>query len=386
TCLGLEQAAATALAASLHLEHPEIRIRVLDFCPDTVDSDVISRIYTEICTSAAFYAAGYDAELKRRAPRPALRNPAEYLPRPISWSARDVFLVTGGAKGITAECAFAFAQKEKVQMILVGSSPLPLRDDQQSEIARTLERYSAVELPVQYYQCDITNAVAVKELIRQIQKEYGSITGVIHGSAQNSPRELQSTSLPDVLEEIAPKLLGLINLCTVLDDSPPKLFIAFSSIISVTGMMGNGWYGFSNEAMQFAMRQYAELFPQTAVLSIAFSIWDEVGMGMKMGSTTRLAKMGIDAIPVQEGVAHFLRLAAYDPGDNQVIVTARTAGLNTFTPPLPTIDGLRFLEKITNYYPGIELTSRAWLTHERDTYLEDHIWHGTSLFPLVFGL
>ena len=38
---------------------------------------------------------------------------------------KDVVLVTGGAKGITAECALEFARKTKAKMVLVGRSPIP---------------------------------------------------------------------------------------------------------------------------------------------------------------------------------------------------------------------------------------------------------------------
>ena len=38
---------------------------------------------------------------------------------------KDVVLVTGGAKGITAQCALEFARSTKAQMVLIGRSPMP---------------------------------------------------------------------------------------------------------------------------------------------------------------------------------------------------------------------------------------------------------------------
>ena len=49
-----------------------------------------------------------------------------------------------------------------------------------------------------------------------------------------------------------------------------------------------------------------------------------------MGSARHLAKMGIGAIPTDEGVRRFLQLFEGDPGDKQVIVTAPLGGLDTW--------------------------------------------------------
>ncbi|MCI5222879.1 MAG: KR domain-containing protein, partial [Candidatus Electrothrix sp. AR4] len=220
-----------------------------------------------------------------------------------------------------------------------------------------------------------------------MRNSLGEITGVIHGSALNRPRALDNVSVQQALDEVSPKLSGAINLCSALRDAPPKLFIAFSSITAVSGMMQNGWYAFSNEALNLVVQQYGVRFPKTAVLTIAFSIWDEVGMGVKMGSTSWLEKMGVDAISPHQGTARFLRLISHDPGDKQVIVAARTPDLDTFTSfTEPVSDNLQFLENITAYSPGIEITSRTRLTLDRDAYIKDHNWRGTYLFPMVFGL
>ena len=43
--------------------------------------------------------------------------------------------------------------------------------------------------------------------------------------------------------------MGALNLMYVLANEPPKFFVGLSSIIGVTGMAGNAWYGFSNESL-----------------------------------------------------------------------------------------------------------------------------------------
>ncbi|MCI5121331.1 MAG: SDR family NAD(P)-dependent oxidoreductase, partial [Candidatus Electrothrix sp. AUS4] len=378
---------AKALAASLHLEQPDLRVRVLDFAPQIPVAQLCTSIMAELSIPEHYAAVGYAADQVRRVPRPVLRNIAADQPRPIRWSPKDVVLATGGAKGITAECVLAFARSTGVQLALVGSSSPALRNEQHDEILHTLKRANEAGLFAHYYQCDVTDAEAVRRLVRQVENEQGRITGVIHGSALNRPADLRSVSVEQALDEISPKVLGAINLCAALRTNPPRLFMAFSSIIGISGMRHNGWYGFSNEVLHLFLRQYAQAEPRTAILSIAYSIWDEVGMGVRMGSTAWLAKMGIEPLSAQQGTSRFLRLATHDPGTDQVIVTARTAGLDTFfarSSALP--QGLRFIDKVMVYQPGVEIVTKTRLTLEDDPYIRDHCWRGTYLFPLVFGL
>jgi enediyne polyketide synthase len=165
------------------------------------------------------------------------------------------------------------------------------------------------------------------------------------------------------------------------------LFTAFSSIIGVTGMPGNTWYGFANEVLDLWLRRFQHQHPATQVLSLAYSVWDEIGMGARLGSVDFLARMGIAPIPVAEGVRRFLQLMNFDPGDSQVLIAARLGGLDTWSPTtLPDATPLRFIERVQSVEPGVELIVRTHLSLERDRYIQDHLWRGTYLFPTVFGL
>lgn len=376
----IEQCGTQAFAASLHLERPDFKVRAIDFSPSVQPNLLAERVIDELSSPDKYLAVGYDSQLTRRVPQPRVQHPEASRNRAIAWSSADVVLVTGGAKGITAECAFAFAQSTGVRMALVGSS-----SSESAEITGTLNRFRAEKLICQYYQCDIANANAVVTLIQQVRQELGEITGVIHGAGLNQPRRIEQVSVDMAQAEIAPKVLGAMNLCQALAEKPPKLFIGFSSAIGVTGMAGNAWYGFANEALDLILRRFEAEHPETSVLSIAFSVWSEVGMGARMGSVQTLAKMGIDAIPSYEGVRRFLHLMKNDVGDRQVIVAARVS-LDTWRPApnsLPVAS--RFLEQCY-VEPGVEVIARSHLSLEKDAYVQDHVYKGSYLFPTVFGL
>jgi enediyne polyketide synthase len=377
---------AAAFARSLHHEQPDIRVRVIDLC-DTIETGrAASLIVSELSGTEPCTTVGYNASEVRLEPQARLQQPIEYLQRLLTWSAQDVILVTGGAKGITAECALAVARTTGAQVALVGSSPAG-KDMHDLEVAQTLERFKNAGLTCRYYSCNITDSYAVAELVATVTAELGSITAVVHGAGINKPSRIEQVSVEDAVAEVAPKLLGAYNLFQALASAPPRLFIGFTSIIGVTGMPGNAWYAFSNELLDLMLRSFASDHQEMAVQSIAYSVWDGVGMGARMGSVKNLATMGIKAIPTEEGVRRFLQLFEYDPGALQVVVAARLGGLDTWAPiTLPPATGLRFVQKVCYCEPGVEVTVRTHLSLAADLYLPEHVYHDSYLFPTVFGL
>src|SRR5205085_7497387 len=120
------------------------------------------------------------------------------------------------------------------------------------------------------------------ELVRRVRDELGPITGVVHGAGLNKPRRAEQVSADEALAEVAPKLLGARHLFAALADAPPRLAVALTSIIGVTGMPGNAWYGFANETLDLELRRFGAEHG-SAVQSVAFRGWGEPGMGAPLG-------------------------------------------------------------------------------------------------------
>jgi enediyne polyketide synthase len=382
-----DRCCAAAFARSLHLERADWCVRVIDLATEIEVNLAAKLAIAELGGTEAISTVGYNANCGRQVTQARLQQPIQYQKRSLYWSSQDVVLVTGGAKGITAECALAFAQSKGVKMALVGRSAAPTATERTSEVAQTLARFQAAGLTCHYYACDITDAAAVAKLIAKVTTELGSITAVIHGAGLNQPRRNEQVSLEVARAEVAPKILGAENLLQQISLDSLRMFIAFSSIIGVTGMPGNTWYGFANEVLDISLRRFQQSHPEVQILSLAYSVWDEVGMGVRMGSIKSLARMGIAPIPVQEGVQRFLQLMDYDPGDPQVLIAARLGGLDTWSPiPIADATNFRFIEQVQFVEPGVELVTRAHLSLKSDRYIQDHLWRGSYLFPTVFGL
>jgi len=368
---------AVSFAASLHLERPTVKIRVLEFHRTLSFEIITQKVEAEFATTDYYCAAGYNSEAQRNQMVYELAE-KKSQPRSINLSQDDVIIVTGGAKGITAECALALAQKYHCKMALVGSSPLG------DEVRHTLKKYAEAQLTAAYYCCNITDQKAIASLIEAVTAELGVIIAVIHGAGTNKPRKSEQVSSTEAYQEISAKIIGAKNIIEALKSNNLKYFIAFTSIIGITGMPGNSWYAFANEVLDLLLRN---LQKQTQTLTLAYSVWSEVGMGARMGSTQTLAKMGIEAIPPHVGVAEFLHWVENSTDDQQIVIAAKLGGLDTWK--RKTYDfslAYRYLEDIQYFEPGVELIVRSSLTRQHDRYTDDHNFNGSRLFATVFGL
>ena len=396
-----------SFAASIHLERSNIKVRSIDI-PKSSSINKVFEIYCqEISQLNKFIAVKYSANLKRSIFRPFVQNSAGYEGRDIKWTSKDVILVTGGAKGITAECIIEWSKHNKVSLALLGRTELPRQksevrsretndsdiessnntERQDKEIENTFARLTTNGCKFKYYSCDITNITAVRNTIQKVQSDLGSITGIIHGAGANKPMRAEQASLDQAIEEVSPKLQGIQNILTTLKRQPLKLIAAFSSIIGVTGMPGNTWYAWSNETLERLLSTYKEVYKDTHIFTLAYSVWDEVGMGARMGSINQLAALGIGAISKAEGVRRFIQLMKFDLGCQQVVIAARLGGLDTWQPIFPEKpEASRFLEEIIAIEPNVEVIAKAHLSLEDDFYLLDHKFKGSYLFPTVFGI
>jgi enediyne polyketide synthase len=380
-----EQWACLGLAKSLHLENAQSKVRVIDLSPGLDEQRASELILRELSGEQAFRAAGYDDAGRRREQRIALQQPVTYGARGVEWGPQDVILVTGGAKGITARCALEVAAVARCRFALVGSSSP--EKAKEGEAGENLARFAELGIECRYYACDISNAEAVQALFRQVEEELGPVTGVIHGAGTNKPRRLEQVSAREAVSEVSPKLLGAMHLFELACERRVKMIAALSSIIGVTGMPGNGWYAYSNEVLDLMLRGIAQRHPGIQTVSVAFGVWSEIGMGARLGSVERLARIGIGAIPPDEGARRFAELFFKDPGTTVSVVTGTIGGLDTWRRAAPgKADTLRFIEDVSYLEPGVELVNRTRLTVERDPYLVDHDFRGSLLFPTVFGL
>jgi acyl-CoA thioesterase FadM/acyl carrier protein/NADP-dependent 3-hydroxy acid dehydrogenase YdfG len=383
---------ALAFARTLHLERKDLRVRVLDFAKSAEPSTVAGLVLDELAGGESFAAAGFDDALMRRVPLAELSEPVAYRPRQIEWSERDVILVTGGAKGIVAECALGVARETGATLVLVGrGEPVAEKGGGgDSEIDRTLERFRAEGLRHRYFSCNIVDSDALEEVVRKIEADVGAITGVIHGASILRPSRTENLTVDGLLQEVSPKVLGAWNLCRVLNGRPLKLFAAFSSLVADHGMPWSAGYAFANEAMERVV-ETAALAHSMPLQIVSFGLWGHVGRPAVLKTNDHLLSVGLHdgEIPPEEGVRRFVEAFTFDPGTQRLCIYGRSAGYPTWDHlrPKPAIPAnLRFIERVLHHEPDVELIARCRLTLERDRYLHGHVYNGMYIVPTVLAL
>ncbi|WP_431684094.1 SDR family NAD(P)-dependent oxidoreductase [Kitasatospora sp. KL5] len=377
---------AAGLAKTLHLEAPDIPVTVVtlpiaDDLPAEDAERISARIAADTAATTAFSEVHYDADGTRRVP---VLRAVDLRPDPDhqALGPQDVLLVTGGGKGITAECAIALAGANGAAIGLLGRSD-PARD---TELADNLTRMAAAGVRVHYAQADVTSADQVKAAVAEITRELGPVTGLLHGAGRNEPQALGTLDEASFRRTLATKIDGVEAVLAAVDPAALRLFVTFGSIIGRAGLRGEADYATANDWLTELTVRFQQDYPDCRCLALEWSVWSGAGMGERLGVLEALVREGIEPIPADDGVALLGRLLATPGTAPALVVMGRAGGLPTISLEQRELPLLRFLERPQVHYPGIELVVDAELTGGGDRYLPDHLLDGDLLFPAVLGM
>lgn len=379
---------AAALAKTLHLEAPAVPVTVitvpLDAPPGAGLADAIA---ADVGATAGFSEVHYDAAGTRRVPllRPVMDLADHGGELPLGPG--DVLLVSGGGKGITAECALTLARDTGAAIALLGRSD-PAAD---AELAANLGRMDAAGARYVYLQADVTDASEVAAAVAQVKAELGPVTAILHGAGRNAPVPLTMLDEAAFHATLAPKIGGLEALLAAVDPAALKLVITFGSIIGRAGLRGQADYATANDWLTEMTRQLgAQLIeqgsPDCRCVALEWSVWSGAGMGEKLGVLESLIREGISPISLDAGIEMLRSVLATPAAPSSLVVMSRSGDLPTITLEPSELPLSRFIDRPRVYYPGIELVADAELSADRDPYLVDHLLDGDLLFPAVLGM
>ena len=388
----IDQMAGAGFVKTLHLESPNIQSRVVDLNPVMSDFLKAELIIDEITHGDGHIDSGYISAEIRNEPEYKLCHPAKLGEQENPLKAGDTVLVTGGGKGITAECLLELSMSTKLNVAIVGTSQHPQEGalnanaDKNNELLTNLSRFEDHGINYKYYQCNVLDEASVCELFKKVQSDLGEIKGIIHAAGLNVLHRIDAVDWSEFLHVLQPKMLGLINIIKAADLKKLKLLTVFSSIIGESGMMGNSDYSYANEWMGLVLNRLQVLYDNLQCQSFCFSVWSDVGMGANLGSLDILDSIGISAIPLDSGVKKFVELSSLKWPNVNLIICSRLSGLKTIKFRDNGIPDDRFLESVLYLQPGVELISEVFLNPDTDKYLEDHDFEGSLLFPAVMGI
>jgi len=358
-----------AFAKSIHQEIPNLAACVIDL--PVGHARCLDWIVSECRAAKRYHEVRYDDAGVRREPILRLLTLGKNR-SPKVLDAEDVILITGGGKGIAAECGLAVAKASGAKLALMGRS----RPSENAELATNLERIRAEGILYHYVSADVADADAVAGAIEEIQNEFGQITAIAHGAGVNHPQALSDVDDSSFRATLAPKITGLKNVLSAVDPDSVRLLITFSSIIGRVGMQGEVEYAVANEWLSDLTQRWSAQHSHCRCLALEWSVWSGVGMGEKLGSLESLLHQGITPISVDAGTDMLLRLLESEAINGPVVIAGRFGDPPTIDMARPELPLRRFLEQTRTFVPGVELIVDAELSPDNDPYLSDHVFQG----------
>jgi len=307
----------------------------------------------------------------------------------------DAVIVTGGARGVTAECALALAKAFKPRLVLVGRSPLPGTEPSgfaafkteaelrgaiakqgglspkeigarakelmaAREIRANMARLSAEGAETRYRAVDARDANAVKALVAETIKDFGPIRGIVHGAgvlADKAILEKTSAMVDSVLDT---KLTGLRNLLDAVKPSDLRVLALFSSSTARYGRVGQSDYAVANEALNKAASVLAARLADCRVASLGWGPWDG---GMVDANLKKLfASEGVGVIGLTAGGEHLVA-ELRGSGPAETVVLAALPGAKAALP----------------------VSFERDLTLEAYPFLSSHVLNGRAVLPLALS-
>ena len=382
-----DERGAVGLAKTLHLEAPAVPTTVVtlplgaELSPDRA-AELAEAITADVAATTGFREVYYDQSGARSVPvlRPVTDLGEDGGQPPLT--SGDVLLVSGGGKGITAECALDLARQTGASVALLGRSD-PAQD---TELAANLSRMEQAGVTFQYVRADVTSASALKAAVAQIRSSLGPVTAILHGAGRNEPVPLANLDETAFRQTLAPKIGGLEALLAATDPAELKLLVTFGSIIGRAGLRGQADYATANDWLTCLTRRFEREHPHCRCLALEWSVWSGAGMGERLGVLESLTREGISPISVDDGLEMLRQVLASPRTPASLVIMGRAGGLPTITLEPRELPLTRFIDRPRVYYPGIELVADAELSADSDLYLADHLLDGDLLFPAVLGL
>ncbi|BAY19021.1 hypothetical protein NIES21_48800 [Anabaenopsis circularis NIES-21] len=320
----------------------------------------------------------------------------------------SVFLVSGGAKGITSLCVKKLAQQQPCTFILLGRSeilenepdfakdcfedaalkkrimenllaqgekPTPMSVQKiynkiasSREIKQTIAELQATGAKVEYLSADVTNVAELQQKLAATVARTGAITGIIHGAGNLADKLIEKKTDQDFEKVYTAKVQGLENLLNCVNPNQLEQLVLFSSVTGFYGNIGQSDYAIANEILNKSAHLFKQNHPNCHVVAINWGGWDS---GMVTPELKKaFAERGIDIIPVDIGtqmLVNELHPAHHD--STQVVI-----GSPTIRPPAPLDAELK------------SYRIRRRIVLEANPFLYDHVIAGSPVLPATCAM
>ncbi len=347
-CLGLLK--------TLDLEWPRVLAKAVDFDSECSPQAAAAIVVDELLLPGGELEVGYPGGKRKvftATPSPLSAEAEAGLEPEGDW----VVLVTGGARGITAQAAQALV-RPGMRFILVGRTPEPgpepaetaalteaaqLRSHFIDRARRKKEKATPAAIEarirevlnarairanlealrragglVEYRAVDVRDEAGFGGLIDEIYARYGRLDAVVHGAGIIADKLIVDKDLRDFDRVFDTKVDAAFILSRHIRPESLKLMVFFSSTAGRFGNRGQSDYGAANEILNRFAWWMAQRWPRSRVVSINWGPW-RAGMASPEVNR-RFVSRGIIPIEPEAGRRFLAAEVRYGPlGQAEVI-------------------------------------------------------------------
>ena len=252
----------------------------------------------------------------------------------------DVIVISGGARGVSAQISMQLAEKYGCGFVILGrskprkaepaylmgleserdikgamarniKSPTPKKIDAEykrvmaeREIRSHIQALKTRGSKVFYASCDVTNRDEVREAISAGRDKLGTITGLIHGAGILDDKLIIDKQIEGFDRVLDTKVRGFENLLAAAKLKDLKLISVLSSSTARFGRKGQVDYAMANEVLNKRLQQIKTAYPEKRVAAPNFGPWDGGMVGAGLKELFKRERIGI--IPMAAGSKQFV--------------------------------------------------------------------------------
>jgi acyl transferase domain-containing protein/NAD(P)-dependent dehydrogenase (short-subunit alcohol dehydrogenase family) len=417
-------------------EWPQIICKAVDLTAKTAPAQAAALLLREMAANDGLVRVRYAGDVRWQVSAEA-QSLDDRLLAAVTPAADWVFLLTGGARGLTAQIALELAERYQPTLILAGRSAPPAPESaatqnlttpselklalleelqragqpagvreveaayrrllQDREIRETLAALAKTGAQVRYYQADVRDEAVLAGLLRQIQAEHGRLNVVIHGAGVIEDK-LIADKRPDSFDRVFDtKADSAFLLSRLLDPATLRCLMFFTSIVGPLGNAGQSDYAAANEAVSELAAHLDRTWPGR-VVAIAWGPWAQRGM-VTAELKGILAERGLSLMPPEAGRELCLRELTHGASGQPHVVLAAGAAVEAWAasrPVPPTLPGPR-LPEVCAALPLLQRANLLCHTADEleavrdfdpahDLYLDHHRLRGRAVVPAAMAL
>jgi NAD(P)-dependent dehydrogenase (short-subunit alcohol dehydrogenase family)/3-hydroxymyristoyl/3-hydroxydecanoyl-(acyl carrier protein) dehydratase len=428
---GIEGGGVTGLFKGIRREFPELCVKVVD-APWEESADALA---TAVLAETAHRAGPLEVGSVR-----GQRSIVRAVPQLVSTqragrkTPHGVWVVTGGARGVTAVVARELGRRFGLKLHLLGSTPLPEIDpswrnltdaglkslkrsisdqaraagktpahawrdvERALEIDKTLHTFRAEGVSASYHACDVADRAALVKTLDRVRAQDGPIHGIIHGAGLEAACKFDKKKRDSVLATLAVKVDAAMALVELTTQDPLEYFVGFGSTSGRFGGMGQTDYSMASDLLCKLCDWLRTHRSNVTAVGLHWPPWADVGMAARPESKIALQSSNLAFMPPLEGAAHVLdelltaglegELLFLDKPD--LIDTDGTmpaaAEKTAYARRAKRVQTAAIVDTIHGLQEGQSLLATANFDPTVDRFLLEHRHHGLPILPAVVGM